>query len=98
MIEDFIKIMREEGANNNPPGIELAVMTGPLNCSIGSYNLDREDLLFMDYLLHPIATKVLVNDSFQDQSIYTPALKAGDTVAVIKNGNKYLVLGKVADV
>ncbi len=94
--EEIVRLMRSEGAKNNSEGIKLAVMTGPDSCKIGTLPLMKEDLLFADHLLTPTATKVSVTESHSDASTYLPALKAGDTVSVIRlNGTKYLVLGRV---
>ncbi|WP_186424165.1 DUF2577 family protein [Lacrimispora celerecrescens] len=96
MIEDLVRIMREEGAKSNPPGIEFAVMTGAKSCRIGDFPLSEEDLIFSEHLLNPIATTVSVNTAHIDQSQYLSPLKSGDDVAIIKvSKTKYLVLDKV---
>lgn len=37
---EFVQMMREQGAANNGPSIELAVMTGPKSCKIEAVKVD----------------------------------------------------------
>ena len=50
---EFVQMMREQGAANNGPSIELAVMTGPKSCKIGTLRLSGEDLYIPDRLMSP---------------------------------------------
>lgn len=96
MIEDLVRIIQEEGGKNNPPGIELAVMTGAKSCKIGDFQLSETDLLFSEHLLSRIATTVSVSTAHIDQSQYLSPLKSGDDVAIIRvSKTKYLILDKV---
>ena len=57
---EFVQMMREQGAANNGPSIELAVMTGPKSCKIGTLQLSGEDLYIPDRLMSPACTGVKV--------------------------------------
>ena len=98
---DMVNLMRQGGSERNGT-IKLAQMTGPTTCKIGNLTLNREDLLFTDFLLAPVCTKVKENAPADgglctDQSTYIPALKAGDQVAVVQiSDSKFLVLGRMA--
>ncbi len=99
--DDFAGMM----AQPESMGMQLAEMTGANSCKIGNLQLYTEDLLFDDRLLHPTAMAVAgycpENANLQDKSVYLPALKAGDKVAVIPikeaEGTiaKYLVLARM---
>lgn len=99
---DLLDAMRDPGeAENGKKGrIQLATMTGPTSCIIGTLKLASEDLLFSDRLLTQTAVSVAgqcpANGAFQDKTKYLPALAAGDKVAVCRvNNSQYLVLGKM---
>lgn len=92
----FVGMMREQGAVNNGNGIQLAVMTGPKSCKIGTMELTGEDLYIPDRLLSPACTGVKVPAPGKDSSSYSTALKAGDTVAVYQlSQTQYLILQRV---
>lgn len=48
--EQFIKLMREEGAANNPYTPFRAEMTDTEKCDIGDLVLDKDDLLVAEHL------------------------------------------------
>lgn len=93
---EFVQMMREQGAANNGPSIELAVMTGPKSCKIGTLQLSGEDLYIPDRLMSPACTGVKVPALNKDASAYSSPLKAGDTVAVCRlSQTAYLILQRV---
>lgn len=51
---DLLKIMREQGAKDNPPSIRLGTVLAPppaIRIQTGDLVLDADDLLIADYLL-----------------------------------------------
>ncbi|WP_373262371.1 hypothetical protein [Hungatella hathewayi] len=80
--EEMLTIMRRQGAPAVNAGIQKAEMTGPYSLKLGDMPLTAEDLMFEDALIHPPEGKT--------------ALKAGDTVAIIRMSDTlYWVLGKM---
>ena len=91
--ERMTVLMRQQGAVLNSRGIQLAAMTGPTSLSLGNLALAHDDLLFSAHLLQPVCvgeTEVVS---------YLPALKAGDTLAVIQlSDSRFWVIEKVVTV
>ncbi len=48
--ERIIKMMREQGAVNNPASLQLGEMTSAKTCKIGDLKLDADDLLIAEHL------------------------------------------------
>lgn len=48
--ETLIELMRNEGARNNPPVIQLGEMLSDVECRIGENNLGLEDLYLAEHL------------------------------------------------
>ena len=93
---EFVQMMREQGAANNGPSIELAVMTGPKSCKIGTLRLSGEDLYIPDRLLSPVCTGVKVPALNKDASSYSTPIKPGAPVAVCRLSQPaYLILKRV---
>lgn len=92
----IVGVMREQGTANNGASIQLATMTGPKSCKIDTMELSGEDLYIPDRLLSPSCIGVNVPALGKDGSVYSAALKAGDTVVVYKLSEiKYLILQRV---
>lgn len=99
--EDMVSMMRQGGSESQGGVIKLAEMIDPTSCRIGNLTLTKEDLLFDEHLLKPVCTDVIEQAPSggglcADQSIYIPALKAGDQVAVVQiSDSRFLVLGRM---
>ena len=90
----FVQMMREQGGGGM--AIELATMTGPTSCKVGTLELSGADLYIPDRLLAPACTGVKVPELNKDKSSYSGALKAGDTVAICRlSATAYLILQRV---
>lgn len=48
--ERIIKMMREQGAVNNPTSLQLGEMTSAKTCKVGDLKLDADDLLIAQHL------------------------------------------------
>lgn len=48
--ERIIKMMREQGAVNNPTSLQLGEMTSATTCKIGDLKLEADDLLIAEHL------------------------------------------------
>lgn len=97
---DMVNLMRDQGALNNPKGIQFGVMVSPTACKVGNLPLTEQDLYYIDGLLQPKASVVAghcpADGELADKSKYIPALAAGDMVALIQmSETRYLILGKV---
>jgi len=98
---DFVTMMKGPGDGSTGGTIKLAEMLSPTSCKIGNLTLQKEDLLFADYLLKKncIQVKEIApadGGLCTDQSEYLPALKAGDHVAVVQiSDSKFFVLGRM---
>ena len=98
---DMVDMMRQGGSSGPGGQLKIAMMTGPTTLKIGNLILEKEDLLFAEHLIKPIATVVKETapaggGTCTDQSTYLPALKTGDQVAVVQiSDSKFLVLGRM---
>jgi hypothetical protein len=96
--EDIVVLMRKQGNVGASKGIRIAVMTGPKSCEIEGLKLDGPDLYIPDRLLSKMCTGVGISSDHEDKSTYSPALKAGDLVAVYKlNDAKYIIIDRVVN-
>lgn len=81
--------------------LQLAQMTGPTSCKIGTLELKKEDLLFSEHLLNAVCTKVSEIAQSEgsyctDKSTYLSALKSGDTVLIRQmSDSKFVIIEKV---
>lgn len=98
---DLVTMMRGPEAGSTGGTIKLAQMLGPTSCKLGNLTLQKEDLLFADYLLQKTCIQVKETAPSNgglctDQSTYLPALKAGDQVAIVQiSDSKFFVLGRM---
>ncbi len=93
---EIVGLMRNQGATNSGPSIQLAVMTGSNSCKIGTLMLSGEDLYIPDRLLSQACTGVKVPALNKDASSYSAPLKAGDMVVVYQlSQTKYVILQRV---
>jgi len=98
---DLVTMMRGPEAGSTGGTIKLAQMLGPTSCKLGNLTLQKEDLLFADYLLQKNCIQVKETAPSNgglctDQSTYLPALKAGDQVAIVQiSDSKFFVLGRM---
>lgn len=88
----FVKLMREQGAVDNPGTLEIAKVTSvsPLAILLGDLPLTKEELLVNPNMLNKI--------EYQGNLI-REGLKVGDLVLVqpINNQQKWIVVSKVVD-
>lgn len=95
---EIIGLMRNQGAANSGPSIQLAVMTGENSCKIGNLMLSGEDLYIPDRLMSQACTGVKVPAFNEDVSSYSAPLKAGDIVVVYQlSSTKYAILQRVVN-
>lgn len=98
---DLVTMMRGPEAGSTGGTIKLAQMLGPTSCKLGNLTLQKEDLLFADYLLQKTCIQVKETAPSNgglctDQSTYLPTLKAGDQVAIVQiSDSKFFVLGRM---
>lgn len=93
---EIVGLMRNQGAANSCPSIQLAVMTGSNSCKIGTLMLSGEDLYIPDRLMSQACTGVKVPALNKDTSSYSTPLKAGDMVVVYQlSQTKYVILQRV---
>lgn len=98
-VNDIVGMMEQEKEFGGT--IKLGEMTGPTTCKIGNLILTKEDLLFAKHLLTTLCKTVNVSapnggGRCSDNSIYMPALKAGDLVAVVQiSQERFLVLERM---
>ena len=85
---ELLNTMQQMGGRSTAPGgIKLAVMTGPTSLQAAGLQLDADDLLFAAHLLQDVRVGT-------DRLL--PALKAGDTVAVVQvSDSLFLVLERM---
>ena len=95
---EIVGLMRDQGAANSGPSIQLAVMTGANSCKIGTLMLSGEDLYIPDRLLSQACTGVKVPALNKDASSYSAPLKAGDMVVVYQlSSAKYAIMQRVVN-
>lgn len=93
---ELIDMMRNQGAIQNGPGIQLGVMTGSASCKIGDLPIFSEDLYIPDRLQEPVCTKVNIPETHADKSTYSSPLKEGDAVVLYRlSDTKYVILDRV---
>lgn len=106
--ERLIKVIREEGAKNNPPMIELGTMVSEKRCDIGGVILEAEDLYIAEHLMGEYEVKISmdaradINSTSSNVKINNQkamckqTLKAGDVVLVYRlNEERYVIIEKV---
>jgi hypothetical protein len=101
-IEQIINCMREQGAVNNLPPLQIGTMTGPYSCRVGDLNLGADDLYFAEHLLYNICREVIVEEQTKYTENYTVSISIPDGGgtdtdthrhqynSVIKDKSKYL--------
>lgn len=106
--ERIIKMMREQGAVNNPASLQLGEMTSSKTCKVGDLKLDADDLLMAQHLtdyeikidieseLEASTTTV----SQKDMKIKVQgALEKGDLVLVQRmSDEQYVIIEKLVEV
>ena len=101
--EQIIKIMREQGAKNNPASLQLGEMLGPTSCKVEGLNLEDEDLIISEHLTdYEIEIDIKESVKIETQTITVKvkgALKKGDLVLVQRlSDERYVIVGKLVEV
>nr|DAU15111.1 MAG TPA: Protein of unknown function (DUF2577) [Caudoviricetes sp.] len=100
--ERIIKMMREQGAVNNPASLQLGEMTSAKTCKIGDLKLDADDLLIAEHL-----TEYEKKIDIEDKSVTSTntkikihgKLKKGDLVLVYRlSDEQYVIIEKLVEV
>lgn len=97
--EQIIKLMRKQGAMNNPPAVQLGIMTGPKSCSIGELELDHDDLLIAEHLADEYKIEIDINITGHKNTakVYAP-LKEGDLVLIQRlSAEKYVIIERLVE-
>lgn len=98
--DSMLDVLQPAGGNTGK-GLQLATMTGPASCQVGSLVLSGGDLLVAEHLKSQICTKVIADapdpaGPISDKSTYLSALKAGDTVLIYQiSDTKFIIIAKV---
>lgn len=107
--EKLIKIMRNQGAKYNSPGIQLAKVVNPppnLMINTGDVQISKENIYISEYLLNTYKRQInLTSMEGSSQSINIPkadvsfvdTLQSGDVIAVMPTADvqTWIVLDKV---
>jgi hypothetical protein len=108
--EKLIKVMRDEGARNNPAGLLLGEMLTDTVCLAGGLEIEADDYYIAEHLLeHGLKVSmdgegISISAHTETQSVHMErqevmvhsSLKAGDQVIVYRlNDEKYVILEKV---
>lgn len=95
--EEILKVMRAEGGKDNPPPIQIGIMTGPASCKAGRLILSDDDLLIAEHLKTGYHRAVCADDpSKKDESTFIEPLKSGDKVALYRISDElYIILERL---
>lgn len=93
---EFINLMKDRGADNNPPSIQIGQMVSPNILKVGELQLTSNDFYVADYLKENYKRNLEV-DGFTREYITKNGLKSGDIVAVLATEDRqtFIVLCKV---
>ncbi|PRR70927.1 DUF2577 domain-containing protein [Clostridium thermopalmarium] len=93
---EFINLMKDRGADKNPPSIQIGQMVSANILKIGELQLTSDDFYVADYLKENYKRNLEVDGSTREY-ITKDGLKAGDTVAVLATEDRqtFIVLCKV---
>ena len=96
--ERIIKMMREQGAVNNPASLQLGEMTSAKTCKIGDLKLDADDLLIAQHLTD-YEIKIDIESKENTKIKVRGALKKGDLVLVQRmSDEQYVIIEKLVEV
>lgn len=95
--ERIIKMMREQGAVNNPASLQLGEMTSAKTCKVGDLKLDADDLLIAQHLTD---YEIKIDIESEGEKIKVRgALKKGDLVLVQRmSDEQYVIIEKLVEV
>lgn len=95
----MINLMKERGADSNPPGIQLGTMINSNTLKVGDLQVGRQNLYIASYLVSNKPGKV-ITDTGTYNIVNLLKLKAGDVVAVMPTVDMqtYIILAKVVRV
>ncbi|MGS5514616.1 DUF2577 domain-containing protein [Clostridioides difficile] len=101
-INEFIGIMREEGKFHNEPSFFIGVIINKLpdlKVSMNNITLDKDNLLIDNWLLdratESFTTTQSNNHTHELKESLTNKLDKGDTVIMLKVGEKFAILSKL---
>lgn len=84
--ERIIKMMREQGAVNNPASLKLGEMTSAKSCKVGDLKLDADDLLIAEHLTD-YEIKIDIENEGELEASTTTVLQHANAIKSITSKN-----------